>query len=206
MARKVILKDNGLNGSSSSPTGYKYLGYDGDIISDKNGSTVSSIGGGNGFPITGGTMSGDIELGTGVDIIFTPKLVKGNTLTGGLEQTVNGIALATSVDISNRTGKIEAIAGNAQMSSYDTDFTAGTEYSVVQSDSSSAYLEAGNITGGTLATITVNVGGSISINSATGQIALNGLPVYADNAAALSGGLVIDNVYKTVTGELRIVV
>lgn len=32
------------------------------------------------------------------------------------------------------------------------------------------------------------------------------LPTYANNAAALSGGLEIDNHYKTATGELRVVV
>lgn len=31
-------------------------------------------------------------------------------------------------------------------------------------------------------------------------------PVFADNAAALAGGLVADQIYKTATGELRIVV
>lgn len=32
------------------------------------------------------------------------------------------------------------------------------------------------------------------------------LLTFADNAAALTGGLLIDNIYKTATGELRIVV
>lgn len=35
---------------------------------------------------------------------------------------------------------------------------------------------------------------------------LTNLPVFADNAAALSGGLVDGDVYRTATGELRIVV
>jgi hypothetical protein len=35
---------------------------------------------------------------------------------------------------------------------------------------------------------------------------LTALPIYANNAAALAGGLVADDVYKTATGELRIVV
>lgn len=35
---------------------------------------------------------------------------------------------------------------------------------------------------------------------------LTGLSVFANNAAALAGGLVENDVYKTVTGELRIVV
>jgi hypothetical protein len=32
------------------------------------------------------------------------------------------------------------------------------------------------------------------------------LPIYADNASAVSGGLAVNDVYKTTTGELRIVV
>ena len=35
---------------------------------------------------------------------------------------------------------------------------------------------------------------------------LSGLSVYANNAAAVAGGLAVDDVYKTATGELRIVV
>lgn len=38
-----------------------------------------------------------------------------------------------------------------------------------------------------------------------GTVRLQGLPVYANNAAAITGGLVADDVYKTSTGELRIV-
>jgi hypothetical protein len=35
---------------------------------------------------------------------------------------------------------------------------------------------------------------------------LTALPEFADNAAALAGGLIDGDIYKTVTGELRIVV
>jgi len=35
---------------------------------------------------------------------------------------------------------------------------------------------------------------------------LTNLAVHADNAAAITGGLSVDDVYKTATGELRIVV
>ena len=38
------------------------------------------------------------------------------------------------------------------------------------------------------------------------DLVLTNLPVFADNAAALSGGLVLGAVYTTATGELRIVV
>jgi hypothetical protein len=39
-----------------------------------------------------------------------------------------------------------------------------------------------------------------------GTLRFQGLPTYADNTAAIAGGLVADDVYKTSTGELRIVV
>jgi len=37
-------------------------------------------------------------------------------------------------------------------------------------------------------------------------IRLTALPTYVDNAAAVAGGLIAGDVYKTSTGELRIVV
>lgn len=39
-----------------------------------------------------------------------------------------------------------------------------------------------------------------------GSVRLQGLPTFANNAAAIAGGLFADDVYKTATGELRIVV
>ena len=158
------------------------------------------------LPLSGSTMTGDIVLGTGVDITYTPKVVKGTTLTGGVEQTVNGIALITSTDVGNRIGEIEAIAGGAQMSSYDIDSTADTPYSLVQTSWGDVFLEAGNLSSGSASYLTVNADGVITLRSETQTILLNNLAIYADNAAAISGGLDIDNVYKTATGELRIVV
>jgi hypothetical protein len=37
-------------------------------------------------------------------------------------------------------------------------------------------------------------------------ISIISLPTYADNASAVAGGLALDRIYKTATGELRIVV
>jgi hypothetical protein len=37
-------------------------------------------------------------------------------------------------------------------------------------------------------------------------ITLTNLPVFADNAAALAGDLAVGDVYRTATGELRVVV
>ena len=47
MARKIILKQDGLSGSIQAPSGYKYIGYSGATFSEKLGATISSIGGGS---------------------------------------------------------------------------------------------------------------------------------------------------------------
>jgi hypothetical protein len=51
-----------------------------------------------------------------------------------------------------------------------------------------------------------NAQDGLTITSADGIISIDGLPVYADNAAALVGGLVATNLYRTATGDLKIVV
>jgi hypothetical protein len=45
MARKIVLKENGLAGSGNTPSGYKYLGDSSGDISEKIGATISAIGG-----------------------------------------------------------------------------------------------------------------------------------------------------------------
>jgi hypothetical protein len=53
-------------------------------------------------------------------------------------------------------------------------------------------------------TITTDSSERIIIDS-TGKITLKGLPVYADNAAAITGGLTADQLYRTTTGTVMIV-
>jgi hypothetical protein len=50
--------------------------------------------------------------------------------------------------------------------------------------------------------------GTLAISGTVGAstLSLGGLGIYADNAAAITGGLAVDDVYKTATGELRIVI
>tara|TARA_R100001463_G_scaffold4815_1_gene17221 strand:+ start:545 stop:997 length:453 start_codon:yes stop_codon:yes gene_type:complete len=56
---------------------------------------------------------------------------------------------------------------------------------------------------------TLEAAGSMILNGgfrAASTVILTGLSTFADNAAAVSGGLAVNTVYKTATGELRIVV
>ena len=46
MARYVILKQDGITNQPAAPTGYKYIGFEGDTFSEKTGATVSGVGGG----------------------------------------------------------------------------------------------------------------------------------------------------------------
>jgi hypothetical protein len=49
----------------------------------------------------------------------------------------------------------------------------------------------------------------ITLATTTGQFVTKvgvSLPTYADNSAAVSGGLAVNSIYKTATGEVRIVV
>lgn len=50
----------------------------------------------------------------------------------------------------------------------------------------------------------IGVGDLLGVPLAQDLIAMTGLPIYADEAAAIAGGLDTDRVYKTATGELRI--
>ncbi len=47
---------------------------------------------------------------------------------------------------------------------------------------------------------------TISVKEVVTETGNTGIPTYADNAAAISGGLSVGDVYKTASGELRIVV
>jgi len=48
MARKVILKTNGINGLQPTATGYQFLGLSGSTLSQKEGTTITGVGGGSG--------------------------------------------------------------------------------------------------------------------------------------------------------------
>jgi hypothetical protein len=76
MARKIIFKQDGINNQSNSPSGYIYVGYDGNIISEKVGSTISAIGGGG-----SGSYISDVQV-SGSSLTFSSI---GDAFSGGVD-------------------------------------------------------------------------------------------------------------------------
>ena len=85
MARGIIFKNNGINELSNSPSGYKYLGYDGESLSEKSGATVSAIGGSS--PYT--TYKATILASSGVITATVFENTTGSTVT--FTRTTTGI-------------------------------------------------------------------------------------------------------------------
>jgi hypothetical protein len=94
----------------------------------------------------------------------------------------------------------------------------GTVNSVLQSApvdlGSQPLTTTGEVSTGALTSTSLTSTGAASVASlaSTGAVTIAGLPkltglsIYANNAAAVTGGLTVNSVYKTATGELRIVV
>tara|TARA_R110000851_G_scaffold141324_2_gene279226 strand:- start:55463 stop:55705 length:243 start_codon:yes stop_codon:yes gene_type:complete len=55
-------------------------------------------------------------------------------------------------------------------------------------------------------TVNIYAGGTLMIGSSATTVSLSNLPTYADNSAAISGGLSAGNLYKTAGGDIKIVV
>jgi hypothetical protein len=157
----------------------------------------------NGTAISIGSLA-DIDLST-----LSPAPSVGDVLYikagGGLTKTTpTGTELIQNVGIVSRTGVTGAIEvtaigrSNALPNFTPSSITYGLSTGAPAFSSLLRYNEVNNTQGTTTFT------GSTTI--ATQLLKLPGLPTHADNAAALAGDLVVDDVYKTATGELRIVV
>jgi len=95
--------------------------------------------------------------------------------------------------------------------------TGIAEFATLNSVLQAAPVDLGSqplTTTGTISSGAITATGQVNVTSlsASGAATIAGLPkltglsVYANNAAAVSGGLAVNSVYKTATGELRIVV
>lgn len=125
------------------------------------------------------------------------RAVVSDSVSGGYGAINVGIPLST-IAWTDGTALSELVQGPTEFRNLYTD---GTVSGVVNMDSTNITMYYTD--GVDTASIEVDTQ-NVTITSTL--LTLTGLPIYADNAAALLGGLVADNVYKTVTGELRIVV
>jgi hypothetical protein len=131
---------------------------------------------------------------------------------GVVIQSADGIPLSIQ---STNTNPVKGGTLQFFTASGDMEFNGASDGVFTFLNTSSAVTKAiafsgANVGIGTLApTDLLFVNGTATI---VGRVTINGLPkvtglsVYANNAAAITGGLVVNDVYKTATGELRIVV
>ena len=149
-----------------------------------------------GSPRLRNTSNGDGGSGVLFDkargTITSPQIVQSGDVTGFL--TSLGFDGANYQENANIFFEVDGTPSSVNMpgriSFYTRETTSLTEKMRIKGN--------GNVGIGTLSpTKTLHVNGTVR---------LQGLPVYANNADAITGGLVADDVYKTATGELRIVV
>jgi hypothetical protein len=89
-------------------------------------------------------------------------------------------------------------SGNPVASTFaDINWAAGNKYLKVELDSGSGFVDIGTQQ-------LLSVPFALRSKSA-GEIENDSLPVYPDNAAALAGGLIAGKMYRTATGDLKVV-
>ena len=111
MARGIIFKDNGINELGNSPTGYKYVGYDGESFSEKSGSTVSVIGGGS---TTNYTEYKSLLTQTGTASPIESLLIDTLSVSGSWSYTSQGVYYFTATGSFINAGKVEVYIPGVQ--------------------------------------------------------------------------------------------
>jgi hypothetical protein len=132
----------------------------------------------------------------------------------------NGVVIqsADGIPLSIQSTKTSAFQGGKLdffTASGDMEFNGGSDGVFNFNNNSTAVNKSTNFIGANVGIGTSTPTDSLFVNGTAtivGRVTINGLPkvtglsVYANNAAAITGGLVVNDVYKTATGELRIVV
>jgi hypothetical protein len=92
-------------------------------------------------------------------------------------------------------------AGTAETGTFAAiNWASGSKYLKVELDAGSGFVDLGM-----QQLLSVPYSMRSNTSAKAGTIENTGLPVYADNAAALAGGLVAGQMYRTATGDLKIV-
>ena len=92
-------------------------------------------------------------------------------------------------------------AGTAETGTFAAiNWASGTKYLKVELDAGTGFVDMG-----TQQLLSVPYSMRSNTSAKAGTIENAGLPVYANNAAALAGGLVAGQMYRTATGDLKIV-
>jgi hypothetical protein len=146
------------------------------------GSTLTLDGTSNGSPSNAYVLinsSSQGNVGIGLTNPFTTFHINATSGTPASSGNVN-----TGIVISSSTGGPSLNLGNSNSS--------GAHYSWIQS----AYV---NSAGTTEALVLQQIGGNVGIGTVTphSPLAVTGLPVYASNAAAITGGLAAGDFYRT---------
>jgi hypothetical protein len=297
--KRIIFKESGLDNLSLPPNGYRYVGYDDVIISEKFGATISPIGGSGSQDLESVLSEGNTTGGNNI-VLSDGDVI--NSASGGGQLDLrygadNKVMLSTDAGayskeyLNMESGYIELSAVDGPdgliamfADEYNTGFSLGprmgtdfqlygvnggitnntstfegdgdlrlshSNYVVIDSKlyvyddllllntnaikGVQGQVNIGDITTnlfglGASLNDAINIGFNNKIGITSGSrenviligsnidedvlsdkvyikdLVLPGLPTHADNAAAISGGLIINQVYKTSTGELRIVV
>jgi trimeric autotransporter adhesin len=124
---------------------------------------------------------------------------------------VNGNIQANASLLLNNTGAVP----NAMIVDYRSNNSQMGRIMVLTSDDQNSVMSFNTTnTGASNERMRINEFGNMGLGTTSpqrrlhvnGTVRLQGLPTHADNAAALAAGLAVDDVYKTATGEFRIVV
>jgi hypothetical protein len=135
-----------------------------------------------------------ITTGTG-NVTITSGSVGIGTTTPTEKLQVVGRVLTTSLLVNNPTGEGSIEVGGPSGAYIDLKSPA--------SDDTDLRIGTSGV-GGYISTI--GNGNILFAPGGSGCVRINNIQTYANNAAAITGGLEVNSVYKTVTGELRIVV
>lgn len=132
-------------------------------------------------------------------------VINNSTATGGIRfflQDIERGAMDSSAGFNWGNGRATRIANSGKFSRYAA--SAITNGQLLIGHTANGTFEKATLTGSAGVDVT-NGAGAVTLTVDLNDISDTGLPVYADNAAALAGGLVAGQLYRTSTGQLMIV-